>query len=334
MGYTTNFATVTSTTGADLAQVFNEAGFLGTVPCAVMGTNTLVMTPAVPAPDIVLQPLLRVCGLVQITNTGAVTANAANLGPFPVYKDSPTGPVLLTGNEMIANNYFTLAFDPSVNGGNGGWHLQTPTISSAGTVTSITTGAGLTGGPITTTGPIALAAIADKRFLANISGGALAPAANTLTAILDNIIGSTQGMLLARGASVWQAAGETSWTPALAFGGSSTAITYATQVGQYYAVGNIILAMFNIVLTSKGAQTGTATLSIPVTAGGTNRIGNAIVTNYNNLGSVASQPFGSIAASGTTATLYKAGTGTNAALADTDFANNTALQGWMIYLSG
>ncbi len=328
------FATATSATGAMLDQDFNAVGLLGTIPCAVAGTNTLTMTPSVPAPPIVLQPQLRFSGIAAASNTSAVNAVIAGLPSLNVYKDGPSGPAVLTGNEIILHNYFTLSYDPALNSNAGGYHLGTPTVNAAGTVTSVATGAGLTGGPITGTGTIAVAAVADHSVIANISGGALAPAANTLTAILDAIMGATQGMLLARGASAWSAVGETPWTPVLAFGGSSTGITYGTQVGQYYALGYAILAMFNVVLTSKGAQTGTATLSLPVTAGGTNRIGNLVVTNYNNLGSVASMPFGSIAASGTTATLYKAGTGTNTALADTDFANNTTIQGWMIYLSG
>jgi hypothetical protein len=76
-------------------------------------------------------------------------------------------------------------------------------ITGSGTVTNIATGAGLTGGPITSTGTIAFAAIANNRLLANISGGSLAPSANTLTAIIDSVIASTQGGILYRNATVW-----------------------------------------------------------------------------------------------------------------------------------
>lgn len=72
-----------------------------------------------------------------------------------------------------------------------------------GTVTSVGSGAGLTGGPITTTGTLALAAIADHTLLANISGGALAPSSTTLTALIDNAIGNTQGDILYRNATQW-----------------------------------------------------------------------------------------------------------------------------------
>lgn len=74
---------------------------------------------------------------------------------------------------------------------------------AGGTVTSVATGTGLTGGTITTSGTISLAAIADQRILANVSGGSTAPSANTLTAIIDACIGSTQGNLLYRNAATW-----------------------------------------------------------------------------------------------------------------------------------
>lgn len=74
-----------------------------------------------------------------------------------------------------------------------------------GTVLEVDTGAGLTGGPITTTGTIQLQAIADHTVLANISGGSLAPSSTTVTALIDNAIGNTQGDILYRNSTVWTA---------------------------------------------------------------------------------------------------------------------------------
>lgn len=48
-----------------------------------------------------------------------------------------------------------------------------------------------------------LASIADDRVLANISGGAAAPTANTLTAIIDACIGGANGDFLIRVGGVW-----------------------------------------------------------------------------------------------------------------------------------
>ena len=46
-------------------------------------------------------------------------------------------------------------------------------------------------------------AIADKRIMANISGVSAAPSASELSAILDSILGTTQGAIVYRGASAW-----------------------------------------------------------------------------------------------------------------------------------
>lgn len=73
---------------------------------------------------------------------------------------------------------------------------------SGGTVTSVATGSGLTGGPVTTTGTISLASILDGTVLANTSGGTAVPVGTTPSVILD-VIGSTQGDILYRGATAW-----------------------------------------------------------------------------------------------------------------------------------
>jgi hypothetical protein len=81
--------------------------------------------------------------------------------------------------------------------GASGWAVLTP--GTAGQVLS-TGGAGADPSWVNSgTG----SAIADARILANISGGSAIAAANTLTNILDYILGSSQGDLIQRGASAW-----------------------------------------------------------------------------------------------------------------------------------
>lgn len=50
---------------------------------------------------------------------------------------------------------------------------------------------------------VRIAAVADQRIIANISGGSAPPAAATLTSLLDNILGSAQGSVVYRGAASW-----------------------------------------------------------------------------------------------------------------------------------
>lgn len=112
-------------------------------------------------------------------------------------------------------------------GGNPSWI----TASGTGTVTSVATGTGLTGGPITTTGTISLAAVADGSLLANISGGSAAPAANTLTAIIDAVLGSTQGDVLYRNGTVWTALAPGTSGQVLTTGGAAANPSWTSVAG-------------------------------------------------------------------------------------------------------
>ena len=50
---------------------------------------------------------------------------------------------------------------------------------------------------------LGLSAIADNRVLANVSGSSAVPAATSMSTLLDETIGSTQGQILYRNATVW-----------------------------------------------------------------------------------------------------------------------------------
>lgn len=78
-------------------------------------------------------------------------------------------------------------------------------VAGTGTVTSVTFSNGLTAdiNPCVAACTASLANIADDRIMANVSGGAAPPTANTLSAVLDATAGSAQGSLLMRGAATW-----------------------------------------------------------------------------------------------------------------------------------
>lgn len=336
MPFTTIFGAETQATGGQLDTNFNEAGALGTLPFATSGTNALTLTPVgVPAPTATLQRQGRYSSVVANTNTGPVTASINGLGALGVYKDTPSGPQLLSGGELVANNTYVLVYDAGLAAGAGGFHVETSTASSAGTVTNIATGSGLSGGPITNTGTISLAAISAGTVLANITGASAVPIGDTLSAILDALMSSAPGAALSRGASLWTGVSEASYTPVLSFGGTSTGITYTTQVGQQFAIGFFQIAMFNIVLSSKGSATGAAAISLPAPNGGGNRVGGGIIANYANLdSSVTTLPFAQISGTAATAALVTAGTGTVAALTDAKFTNTSTISGVLFYLTG
>lgn len=61
---------------------------------------------------------------------------------------------------------------------------------------------------------------------------------------------------------------EGTWTPNIQIGGSSTGITYTTQIGYYTQINNAVLISLRVLLSSKGSNTGTVTISnMPVAFG-------------------------------------------------------------------
>lgn len=120
------------------------------------------------------------------------------------------------------------------------------------------------------------------------------------------------------------------FVPVLSFGGASVGITYGTQSGAYYRIGNLVLFTVHIVLTSKGSSTGSAAITgLPVAASG------GWIVNYtvSGGGTLKNVPQANLnAGTSGASTIYLAsvdGTGGFSALADTNFSNITN-----IYVSG
>lgn len=255
------FADVTAATGQDLDDDFSAVGKLGTLPCTITGTNTLALTlnadtPTIPA----YTNYIRFSGIAAGDNSGASTAQVGSLGALNVYKDTSAGPVALTGGEIQAGNAIELIYDAALAGGAGGFHLNTSTVTSGGTVTSVASGSGLTGGPITSSGTLALATITTARMMANISGGNLAPSATTLTAFLDNVVGTTQGTFIYRNATVWAALAVGSAGQPLITNGAAANLSYGfTQTLGISAAGTVqgdatgLTSVFNEVTTTPAA---------------------------------------------------------------------------------
>lgn len=55
--------------------------------------------------------------------------------------------------------------------------------------------------------------------------------------------------------------GSTPFTPVLNFGGSPTGITYSRQQGNYLRIGDLVYIEISLILTSKGAGAGEATIT-------------------------------------------------------------------------
>ena len=118
------------------------------------------------------------------------------------------------------------------------------------------------------------------------------------------------------------------WTPALAFGGSATGITYTTQTGRYTRIGNTVSIQGTLTLSSKGAQTGNATITgLPIAANSdTNQPLMNGVPSTITLTTLYTQVYVQPTASATTASVGQAGSAQGvAAVTNTSFANNSSI---------
>ncbi len=132
----TLFASNTAPTGPQLDNNFLAYAVFGNIHCTVSGTNTLILTQKSNTPALTqVTNYIQFSGVFANTNTGAVTLTAGSFPILNAYKDSPLGPIALTGGECIAGNAFTARYDSTLNGNVGGYHITTATSFSGGTIT-------------------------------------------------------------------------------------------------------------------------------------------------------------------------------------------------------
>lgn len=116
---------------------------------------------------------------------------------------------------------------------------------------------------------------------------------------------------------------QSTYTPVLAFGGSSTGITYATTpIGYYCIIGNLVMYSATLTLTSKGSATGNATISLPAYTSIAVFPSNAQLQNVTFSGLT----LGTVPASSQLVNLLQCASGGAATnLTDTNFANNSVI---------
>lgn len=120
-----------------------------------------------------------------------------------------------------------------------------------------------------------------------------------------------------------------SFTPGIAFGGSSTGITYSTQSGRYYYRGGFITGFFKITLTNKGAQTGAATITgLPFAARLLN--GTATVGLFSSM-NTALTPVLDITEGTSVINIRTGASGSASTYADTAFSNSSIINGSFMY---
>jgi len=126
----------------------------------------------------------------------------------------------------------------------------------------------------------------------------------------------------------------TTWTPTLAFGGSSTGITYhANTNGKYIRLGNIVYIVFELRLTNDGSATGAATIGgLPVTSDSTSPTVESIFLRPSNTNLSSGDVLaGQVGSASTTMALSYYNAGTETAMIETDFTNTTIIRASGIY---
>lgn len=221
---------------------------------------------------------------VLLNQTGLVvkgdSSNALTIKPNEILSVGRTLNIV-TGD---ADRTITLGGNATINGGTySGTNSGDQTITLSGAVSGSGTGS------ISTT----FASVADKSILANISGGAAAPSANTLTGIIDSAIGSTQGQVLYRGASSWSVLNPGTSGQFLKTQGASANPVWADASG-----GGSVTSV-----DVSGGATGLTTSGGPVTSSGTITLAGTLA--------VANGGSGATSASGARSNLGAAASGAN-----------------------
>src|ERR1700679_1229729 len=99
----TTFAPLTAAEMAFLDGNFAALAQMGIVPCDLTGTASLTLTPILAGngpPIAAYANYQAFLAIANATNAGAVTAKYTGLTAMPVYKDTPGGPVALSGGEI------------------------------------------------------------------------------------------------------------------------------------------------------------------------------------------------------------------------------------------
>ena len=158
----TTFANLTGPTLPELDANLSILTYLAPVACTVSGTNTLTLTVANGGTTIAAyQQNMTVTAIAAATNTGGVTAQFGSLAALTVYKDTPQGPIALTGGEIVQNCALTLWYDSALASGSGGFHLQNPTNRFSTLATITYTASILPGGAVQNTIALAGTAVND-----------------------------------------------------------------------------------------------------------------------------------------------------------------------------
>jgi hypothetical protein len=120
---------------------------------------------------------------------------------------------------------------------------------------------------------------------------------------------------------------EGTWTPALAFGGASTGITYNAQAGTYTRIGRLVHCFARLSLSNKGSASGSATITgLPFTSASGDASNGGVMTPSLYAGMALLTGLGGyVGASSTTINLGNAGATETGSINTTHFTDTTTI---------
>lgn len=303
---------------------------------SVAGTNTVTAKTSVAYSSLSSGFLVRF--VPANTNSGAVTLNVNAIGAKAVTKN---GSAALVGGELVAGKTYVLIYDGTR------WQVVGIFAPASATVLASDANGVPTAAPLTKGSawvgngsnlPVALAAGSNGQVLTANSAATNgvdyeAPIALTTTGT-SGAASLTPGTPYSLNIPNYSASGATgTWTPGVQFNGGTTGITYTLQVGNYFSIGGMVFAYFDVTLSSKGSDTGfTEITGLPVSVSAT-IIATGALTFMQNMSGIQATPSALPSAGTNRARLldFSATDGVN--VTDTNFTNTSRIVGMVIYYS-
>lgn len=217
------------------------------------GTSTRTAnSQSVTAPNFTSADGQSISFIAGATNNGAFVLTPNGTSPISTVKDTSTGPVSLSGGEIVLGNQVTVVYDATL----GAFHLITPPISTTPSFTSISVS-----GPVKLTGtiiPTALSAATNNWSPTGLSGASIIQASSTSAIQITGLVAQPVGTIISL-----QNVGSFSITLVPNSSSSTAANQFAFPRAELVQPGQSVLIRYDATATAWKLFQGTTSLVLP-----------------------------------------------------------------------